>query len=1255
MHPGFLSERQDGTVCLMRINLFWVAVGLALSASFCSAGEEEISNLTVPAYDRSWQITSFATAGGLANQRVFDIAFEPDGTVWLAAGDGLRRFDGYNWERFGTNAGLPSTFARAVCVTAQGELWVGSDAGAGVFDPQHRKYDARGSTTGLASLNVREIDEDPDGALWFSCDQWPETSPQPGGLTCRQNGRWQTYGRRDGIPMDYVIGYFRDSTGRQFALTPRGWARRQGERWSAPANPGYEAEDCVLHMTEGKDGTLFAQGERLLLVLTNNQWRPCGNRTKLVGATRRGEVVAVEHDESQGLLWFSRWDGQRFVRASASVPCPPGGRFYHLREAPDGALWCVGYGTVVRWAYRAGKWTLYPNLPAPVGADSRRRFWFAGESNIVVYEEGHYRFLPPGRFYALNWEGAAVILRADRNELVVTDPANPAASSRVSTSFEKIGGVRPDEGGAFWIFGQDKNDAGLVAHVSRGKTTLISPPEFRDRPLYAATPDPRNGLWVVAYQKNNMTYGLALVTDEGAQWQTLAPAPPPLMYPTFAVGAGRYWLHGYSGLYERSPAATGTWQQVTAFPDNGFSSSVARSDEVLFLFSGGRSGRSGCALFVPDRWNTVYGDFFRAAPGLDGKTIYLCARSGLFIRREPGTLDFEHLPTPGNAFINSVFADEAGALWLGTSEGVLHYQPSHTPPVATVNAALTEVNAGTKLPVTFGGLQRFDLDNPAGSFRYSWRVDSNPWSRFGPWPGQSLEIPRLPPGLHQLEVRVRDADGNVNPSPAALKFTVLPEPLQKRPWFMPAAWSLAALVAWLCWLGVARTRQIARSNAALRQEIAIRRRTEAELQQAREQLERRVAERTAELTRANESLNRAIAEQRQAEESRRQLEEQLHLSQKMEAIGTLAGGIAHDFNNILAIIFPCCHLALENARGRLKLQGYLREVLKAAERAKKLVRQIMVFSRQQRQERRTLDLQPIVKEALRMLRSLLPSTIEIVQRLEPAPPALVDPTQIHQVIMNLCVNAEHAMRGHPGRLEVELAGVEVDAAFAGRNASLSPGRYVRLCVRDNGCGMPPKVLNRIFDPFFTTKEPGQGTGLGLTVVHGIVKNHGGAILVQSEPGMGTEFQIFLPARTDQVSAPAKGAQLASPGHGEHILLVDDEASIIAALGELLSRVGYKVTSRTDPRTALKELTMHPADFDLLFTDLTMPGMNGVELAKKIFEIRPDLPVVITTGFGGESVDETTKQANIRKVVEKPLHLAHITRIVSETLQAARRC
>ena len=365
------------------------------------------------------------------------------------------------------------------------------------------------------------------------------------------------------------------------------------------------------------------------------------------------------------------------------------------------------------------------------------------------------------------------------------------------------------------------------------------------------------------------------------------------------------------------------------------------------------------------------------------------------------------------------------------------------------------------------------------------------------------------------------------------------------------------------------------------------------------------------------------------------LETQLQQAQKMEAIGTLAGGIAHDFNNILSSVFGYTELALIEAAEGTRLKKNLESVLTAGERARDLVQQILTFSRQGENTFGPIQVKFITKEALKLLQATLPSTIEIRQDIQSDSLVLGDPTQIHQVLLNLCVNANHAMREKGGLLEVALVDVELDARFTDPHPDMKPGTHLRLMVKDAGCGIPSHLLDRIFDPFFTTKDKGEGTGMGLSVVHGIVKAHGGTITVQCEPGKGSAFNVFLPVIEKTVEKEAPIEKDLSTGT-ERILLVDDEMLLVTLGKQMLESLGYEVTTRTGSIKALELFKARPDRFDLVITDMTMPHLPGDELALKIAEIRPDVPVILCTGFSHKITEKKAKEMGIKAFLLKPI-------------------
>ena len=381
---------------------------------------------------------------------------------------------------------------------------------------------------------------------------------------------------------------------------------------------------------------------------------------------------------------------------------------------------------------------------------------------------------------------------------------------------------------------------------------------------------------------------------------------------------------------------------------------------------------------------------------------------------------------------------------------------------------------------------------------------------------------------------------------------------------------------------------------------------------------------------------------------RRQLEEQFRHSQKMQSVGTLAAGIAHDFNNILAAILGNTELALGDTAPEHPARESLDEIKIASARAKGLVQQILAFSSQQPMERCPMALGPLVEEAARLLRATIPAAVQIVTSVEAdVPPVFADATQVHQILINLCTNAWHALGDQAGRIEVKLRSVTLDAAAASQLAGVGPGRFACLSVSDNGQGMDAATIERIFDPFFTTKEPGKGTGLGLSVVHGIIKGYQGAIQVASEPGQGTTVTLYIPATASApgVSAPGVSASSSRRGEGQRILYLDDDEPLLSSSTRMVERLGYHVTGFSGAADAVKAFRDNPGQFDLAITDLNVPGTTGLKVAIELLKVRADLPVVLVSGSIDEGVERAAREAGIRGILRKPFTMEEFSEAI----------
>ena len=396
-----------------------------------------------------------------------------------------------------------------------------------------------------------------------------------------------------------------------------------------------------------------------------------------------------------------------------------------------------------------------------------------------------------------------------------------------------------------------------------------------------------------------------------------------------------------------------------------------------------------------------------------------------------------------------------------------------------------------------------------------------------------------------------------------------------------------------------------------------------------------------------------ITKRKGLEEREKKLEAQLRHLQKMEALGTLASGIAHDFNNVLAPIIGYTELLLLKSIKGDEFQESLSAILNASLRARDLVQQILTFSRQGTEIYSPVAIHPVVKESIKLLQSTLPPSIRVQDQIdETCPPVVGNATHLHQVIMNLCTNAYHAMKETGGVLAIELAPVELSEMDNVQFPGLASGSFIRLSVSDTGVGMTRDVLDRIFDPYFTTREKGEGTGLGLSLVHGIIKAHSGTVRAYSEPGKGAVFHVYLPAAPDLSDTGKDVPPQVLPGGRERILYVDDEEQLAEMTRQMLIRLGYQVTAVTSSVQAFDLFEKNPDQFDLVVSDLAMPDLTGLELAQKVTAVRPNLPVIICTGFSERMNTDLAKSIGIIGFLMKPVVYRDLALTVRKTLDKA---
>lgn len=1298
--------------------------------------------------DAPWAITNLIQDLDLSRRYIFNIAFEKDSTAWIAVSDGLLRYDGYAWRRYGKADGLPSDFVRAVCVDSQGRLWVGTDRGAGVFDG--KSFASLGSERGLAGLSVRRIYQDPDGSLWFCSDPWPDAS-WPGGLTRYQDGRWKSYRQSDGLPSDHVYSYHRDAGGNQYVFTRKGWRRKSGEQWVAPAEPGLSSERACLLMVEAATGEAFLQAQP-----DNPPWVRIAGRWESVSAggygplcvTRRGEVFNAVRNADTDEIRLAQWTGARFAMVSAGVSIPHGS-VETIAEAPDGSIWCVGPEVVLRWQPRGGEWTPYAGLPPARLVDHQGRVWFADDRRV-------YRSSASGFERVNDWRGKLALDAAgdvwnwDGSRVSHAKGTGEVTYGATHTGLDQVEQVLLDGQGRSWFRG--KNEQGKMAlsmHTPDGWRP-VAVPELAGSESGKVAGDPRSGVWVLAWEKDLTPNSLLHVTPERNRRHELPARVLNSRDRDLFVDRQGVWCFGFAGLHRLEFQTGASWQRIDSLLGGNVYGALSDGDRTCFLFDGRSGGGSGYALFREGRLTQTKAEMeWYWARGEEG-TFYLKQGAG-FIAIPPTTAGRPfYLALPAERAVLSLVTEKRDSFWITTPEAVLHYQPNHEPPRVGVTEWDRQVRAGDALHFRTRGIKRWAPRHPQSAFLFSWSLDEGQWSPFQP-PPESVSTAGLRPDVHRLRVRSQFEGRENDAVPVEVVFAVTPVSLQDRVWFRPAAAGLFVLLlllatsAWVARQKLAvnagrleesvkeRTLKLRESNASLTQEIADRKQAEQALKQSEERyrtlvdtqgeglivLDRELNCRFAnpaaatifgtapgqlagrhlgeflapdqlqalpwrsqplgpgekcagelELLRPDHSSRSLLLTATPAADAahpdagvlvifhdiseRKELEVRLRQAQKMEAVGQLAGGIAHDFNNLLSVILGHCSLLQEAASPEDESRESLAQIAHAAQRAADLTRQLLLFGRRQTMRETTLDLNALIDNLLKMLRRLIGEHIVLVFHGQAALPLVdADAGMMEQVAMNLSVNARDAMP-QGGHLTIGTSTVEIMPDLAHANPEARPGRFVCLRVTDTGSGMDEATRKRVFEPFFTTKEAGKGTGLGLATVYSIVKQHRGWTEVESAPGQGCTFRVFLPVSTapapEAVSRPLD--RVAAGGH-ETVLLVEDEFAVRRMVAQCLRRHGYRVLEATTGVEAYVLWRRQADEIDLLLTDMVMPDrLTGWDLAQRLRAEKPGLKVVLASGYSLEMSHQGVPEGPGIAFLAKPFEMAALVATVRQCLDGA---
>jgi PAS domain S-box-containing protein len=735
----------------------------------------------VEQFDQAWRLLSLKDTVGLAQRHIFFCDFESDGAVWIAASDGLYYYDGYNTQKYTTTHGLPSDFIRCVRIARDKKIWIGTDNGVAVYDgfsfhivnPQHE----------LAGPSVRRIVEDPDGTLWFCCDHWPDASVSAG-LSSYHDGLWKTYRDSEGLPSNHVVDYFRDSRGRQFVLTLKGLAQKDGERWIQPlALVGFsDSEDFFWSITESPRWGVMATTGSAIYVFKNDRWSQFHSkfpRMYKLCTTADGEIISFKNFGEDGHR-FLRWNGDDFEPISALSDIKEG-EISCVREAPDGSIWCLGLDCLVRWTRKGGEWTEFQNHLTPKLIDNQNRIWFVSADTVVRKEGEKWEEMTNNDLHlALDakgdvwgWSGMGVVRwqndHVDFFDKNVTELENPLR-------------FNCDANGNVWLFGHDEHGKKIVSIWDGLSWLSRSIAELEKGLVVGSTLDPHNGIWYVMVEPAENHIQLVHVSSPSAEARIIQPGVQTFSLPFFYMDKKRNgWLYSEFGLYR----LTEQWERIKNLIGNNVFFCIEKDDNVWFACNGVSGGKSGLMCFHEQNRQQFSVDVRNfGAKATDG-TIYFGGEGCLYVISERGKNQPVPLNLPARKLVTGLVKDFDDLLWIAAGESLYRYHPDKMPPETNVSLVSDSVYQNEELIMLFNGIERFKRTEFPRTLRFSWRIDQEPWSDFHVRIRHQHRVDHLPTGKHILQVKAQDQGFDIDPTPAEISFTILPIPIYERAWFKP--------------------------------------------------------------------------------------------------------------------------------------------------------------------------------------------------------------------------------------------------------------------------------------------------------------------------------------------------------------------------------------------------------------------------------------------------------------------------------------